>query len=328
MSLGSHGGCFYRLSNQITLSYPQRSTFSQSLSRLNPSQQIARLKDAGRRVREHLQRPTLERNMTTDPLFHDEETDDIMRPSIIPGAIQTAPMQAPVSNFASAPAIVPVQQEAQFDAGPSSSVTFQDTPIMLPGYNDEPLSGSEGETMPSISEFNVLQAPSPMYRRYASFTRSSASSGMQQPPRSPFDTAQHPAGLAAGPVLSDRPPLSGRPILSSTPSIPLSSRKFNRQKSGTAALLVHYTPLSFSVQVCLLRPFKSTGWLLHIFHELPAAHSEKALLKRANNAGAKPMSKREKQVLRMVFESWREHTVESHASRFRKRLALEQRGML
>ena len=43
-------------------------------------------------------------------------------------------------------------------------------------------------------------------------------------------------------------------------------------------------------------------------------------------AGVKPLSKREKQLLRMVFESWREHTVESHASRFRKKLALEQRG--
>ena len=30
----------------------------------------------------------------------------------------------------------------------------------------------------------------------------------------------------------------------------------------------------------------------------------------------------------MVFESWREHTVESHASRFRKKLALEQRGIV
>ena len=43
-------------------------------------------------------------------------------------------------------------------------------------------------------------------------------------------------------------------------------------------------------------------------------------------AGVKAMTKREKQLLRMVFESWREHTVESHASRFRKKLALEQRG--
>ena len=44
-------------------------------------------------------------------------------------------------------------------------------------------------------------------------------------------------------------------------------------------------------------------------------------------AGVKPLNKRDKQLLRMVFESWREHTVESHASRFRKKLALEQRGM-
>lgn len=221
-----------RLSNQITLSYPQRSTFSESLSRLNPSQQIARLKDAGRRVREHLQRPTLERSMTTDPLFHDEETDDIMRPSIIPGPIQTVPpMQAPPPDFESTPAVIPVQQEAAYEAGPS--VTFHDKPTMLPEYYDEPLSGSEGETMPSISEVNVLQAPSPMYRRYASFTRSSMGSGMQKPPKSPFDAAQHPAGLSAGPVLSDRP------ILSAAPSIPAASRKFNRQKSGDAAAIVH-----------------------------------------------------------------------------------------
>jgi hypothetical protein len=38
------------------------------------------------------------------------------------------------------------------------------------------------------------------------------------------------------------------------------------------------------------------------------------------------MTKRDKQMLRMVFEAWREYTVESHASRFRKSLSLEQRG--
>jgi len=43
--------------------------------------------------------------------------------------------------------------------------------------------------------------------------------------------------------------------------------------------------------------------------------------------GVKSLNKRDKQLLRMVFESWREHTVESHASRFRKSLSLEQRGM-
>ncbi len=38
------------------------------------------------------------------------------------------------------------------------------------------------------------------------------------------------------------------------------------------------------------------------------------------------MTKKDKQMLRMVFEAWREYTVESHASRFRKSLSLEQRG--
>ena len=44
--------------------------------------------------------------------------------------------------------------------------------------------------------------------------------------------------------------------------------------------------------------------------------------------GARPMTKRDKQLLRAVFESWREYTVEIHASRFRKKQALEQRGKL
>ena len=38
------------------------------------------------------------------------------------------------------------------------------------------------------------------------------------------------------------------------------------------------------------------------------------------------MTKKDKQMLRMVFEAWREYTVESHASRFRQSLSLEQRG--
>ena len=199
---------------------------------LNPTQQIAKLKDAGRRVREHLQRPTLERSMTSDPLFHDDETDDIMRPSIIPAPIQTAqPTQAPPP--ASAQPILPSQQEVAEAAGPSSYVTFHDAPTLMPGYHDEPLSGSDGETMPSISEVNVLQAPSPMYRRHASFTRSSTGSGLQQAPQSPFDTTQHPAGLAAGSILSDKP------ILSTAPSIAPSSRRFSRQKSGIAAVGMH-----------------------------------------------------------------------------------------
>ena len=199
---------------------------------LNPTQQIAKLKDAGRRVREHLQRPTLERSMTADPLFHDEETDDIMRPSIIPGPVQTAPpLQAP--PLATALPTAPSQQEDVQAAGLSSNVTFHDTPTVLPGYYDEPLSGSDGETMPSICEVNVLQAPSPMYRRHASFTRSSTGSGIQLAPRSPFDSAQQPAGLAAGPILSDKP------ILSGSPSVASSSRRFSRQKSGNAAAMVH-----------------------------------------------------------------------------------------
>ena len=218
--------CVYRLSNQITLSYPQRSTFSHSLSRLNPSQQIAKLKDAGRRVHEHLQRPTYERSMTADPLFHDEETDDIMRPSIIPGPpLQAAaPLQAPPPATA-----LPAPSSQQETAGTSSNVTFHDSPTVLSGYYDDPLSGSDGETMPSICEVNVLQAPSPLYRRHASFTRSSTGSGIQQPPRSPFDSTQQPAGLAAGPILSDRPILSGSASTASP------SRRFSRQKSGIAS---------------------------------------------------------------------------------------------
>lgn len=179
-------------------------------------------------MREHLQRPTLERSMTSDPLFHDEETDDIMRPSIIPGPVQTAhPMQAPPR--ASLLPTLPTQQEAAEAAGPSS----YDSPAVLQCYSDEALSGSEGEAMPSISEVNVLQAPSPMYRRHTSFTRSSTGSGIQLAPRSPFDTTQHPAGLAAGPVLSDKP------ILSSAPSVASSSRRFSRQKSGIVLVMAH-----------------------------------------------------------------------------------------
>ena len=46
------------------------------------------------------------------------------------------------------------------------------------------------------------------------------------------------------------------------------------------------------------------------------------------STGVKSLSKKDKQLQRMVFEAWREHTVESHASRFRKSLSLEQRGVL
>ncbi|KAL0018632.1 hypothetical protein WJX77_009530 [Trebouxia sp. C0004] len=247
----------YRLSNQITLTYPTRSSFSRSLSKLNPKESIAKLKDAGRRVREHLQRPTLERSLSVDPLFRDEESDDIMRSSIVPSHIQMVPP----------PAQVPI-----LEAEPTSSVTFQDTPIKLGGHNDEALSGSEGDTLPSISEVNMLQAPSPMYRRHASFTTTSTFTGPAQPTqpsplRSPFVDAQQAPGPSAQPVLSDRP------ILSPFAEPPAASRRFSRQKSGV-----------------------------------------------------KSMTKKDKQMLRMVFEAWREYTVESHASRFRKSLSLEQRG--
>lgn len=182
------------------------------MSKLNPKESIARLKDAGRKVREHLQRPTLERSLSIDPLFQDEESRDIMRPSIVPGSIQTA----------AAPAQAPVQE-----AEPSSSVTFQDCPIILGEHNDEALSGSEGETLPSISEVNMLQAPSPTYRRYASFTSTSTFTGAGQPlpPRSPFHNEQQAAVPPTGPVLSDRP------ILSALSDQPAPSRLFSRHRS-------------------------------------------------------------------------------------------------
>ncbi len=193
---------------------------------MNPKESIAKLKDAGRRVREHLQRPTLERSLSVDPLFRDEESDDIMRPSIIPGRIQMAPP----------PAQTPIQE-----AEPTSSVTFQDTPIMLGGHNDEALSGSEGDTLPSISEVNMLQAPSPMYRRYASFTTTSTFTGPGQPTqasplRSPFDNAQQAPGPSAEPVLSDRP------ILSPFAEPPAASRRFSRQKSGKEQASLWHIP--------------------------------------------------------------------------------------
>lgn len=185
-------------------------------------------------MREHLQRPTLERSLSVDPLFRDEESDDIMRPSIIPGSIQMVPpaAQAPI-------------QEAE----PASSVTFQDTPIMLGGHNDEALSGSEGDTLPSISEVNMLQAPSPMYRRYANFTTTSTFTGPGQPIqasplRSPFDDAQQAPGPSAEPVLSDRP------ILSPFADPPAASRRFSRQRSGNEQASLWQIPPSLLCQTC------------------------------------------------------------------------------
>lgn len=43
-------------------------------------------------------------------------------------------------------------------------------------------------------------------------------------------------------------------------------------------------------------------------------------------AAVKPISKKDKHTLRMVFEAWREYAVETQARRFRKDLPLEQRG--
>ena len=237
----SSGTC--RLSNQITLTYPTRSSFSRSLSKLNPKENIAKLKDAGRRVREHLQRPTLERSLSVDPLFRDEESDDIMRPSIITGSTQMAP---------------PLAQTAIQEAEPSSSVTFQDTPVMLGGHNDEALSGSEGDTLPSISEVNMLQAPSPMYRRYASFTATSTFAGPGQPTqasplRSPFDNAQQAVGPSAEPVLSDRP------ILSPFAEPPAAARRFSRQRSGKEQAFPRQIPPLSLCQNCVL-PLSCCTW--------------------------------------------------------------------
>ena len=172
-------------------------------------------------MREHLQRPTLDRQLSGDPLFRDAESDDIMRPSIIPGPIQEA-QQQPV-QFA---------QPADLEAEPASTVTFSDTPVMLGEGVNEPLSGSEEETLPSISEVNMFQAPSPTYRRHASFTGQSSFGSValhQQAPRSPFEMDSQGAGPSSGPVLSDRPILSA--------AEPAMSRRFSR-KSGKAALFL------------------------------------------------------------------------------------------
>ena len=40
----------------------------------------------------------------------------------------------------------------------------------------------------------------------------------------------------------------------------------------------------------------------------------------------KPVTKKDKQTLRMVFEAWREYSVDMQTRRFRKDLPIEQRG--
>lgn len=40
----------------------------------------------------------------------------------------------------------------------------------------------------------------------------------------------------------------------------------------------------------------------------------------------KPVTKKDKQTLKMVFEAWREYSVDMQTRRFRKDLPIEQRG--
>ena len=189
-----------------------RSSFSQSLSKLNPAESIARLKEAGRKVREHLQRPTLERNFDPDPLFHDSESE---APDLF---TQTA-------QLPSAPVLVasPRQSLNQDTAG-------QDTapPNILQhrlGGVDDPASGSDSDVpLPSISEGVLLHAPDPLYRRHVDFASTSNSvmapgaeeiQPLYRPPSSPFENASDTSSetssvqFTAPGVLSDRPILGG-----------------------------------------------------------------------------------------------------------------------
>ena len=189
------------MSNEIALSRPIRSTLSKSLSKLNPAESIAKLKDAGRKVRERLQRPTLERTYDPDPLFQDSESDaqDISTQTRTP--ILVAGPRASLS-------------QAQGAAAASSSR------LDLGNYSDEPLSGCDAESyLPPITEGVTLQAPDPLYRRHVSFdhgrTVSHAAQEIQpayQPPMSPFDGAYSatqsvgevgPGVLSSQPILGD-----------------------------------------------------------------------------------------------------------------------------
>lgn len=185
------------MSNEIALSRPIRSTLSKSLSKLNPAESIAKLKDAGRKVRERLQRPTLERTYDPDPLFQDSESDaqDISTQTRTP--VLVAGPRASLS-------------QAQGAAAASSSR------LDLGNYSDEPLSGSDAESyLPPITEGVTLQAPDPLYRRHVSFdhgrTVSHAAQEIQpayQPPMSPFDgaySATQSAGEVGPGVLSSQP---------------------------------------------------------------------------------------------------------------------------
>lgn len=170
--------CF-RLSNQVTLSRPVRSTLAKSLSKLNPAESIARLKEAGRKVREHLQRPTLERHYDPDPLFHDSESEAPDMSTQTRSPVLVASPRTSLSRDAGS-ANVPSRQSE--DLGNNS---------------DDPLTGSEAESqLPPICENVMLEAPDPLYRRHVSFSHSRVASQPTQesqsadhPPVSPFDGA-------------------------------------------------------------------------------------------------------------------------------------------
>lgn len=201
--------CCFRLSSQIVLSRPVRSTLAKSLSKLNPAESIAKLKEAGRKVREHLQRPTLERNYDPDPLFQDSESDaqDMSRHTRSPTLV--ASLGRSVSQ----------------DVGPINTHRQNGN---LGSYSDEPLSGSDAEPqLPRIHEGIMLQAPQPLYRRHASSDQNSSlqQSGQEpQPasrlPLSPFDSSYSATQTAAagdvGPGMLSSQPILGNAELTST----------------------------------------------------------------------------------------------------------------
>lgn len=199
--------CF-RLSNQVTLSRPVRSTLAKSLSKLNPAESIAKLKDAGRKVRERLQRPTLERSFDPDPLFLDSESE----------------AQDPSTQMRS-PVLVASPRTSLRRSAASSNVHAR--PIQDSGSNsDEPLTGSDAESqLPPISEGVMLQAPAPLYRRHVNDEHSGAfrqESPQQiqhtyQAPTSPFASSYSTSDISTAGDLSPGV-LSNQPILGQTES--------------------------------------------------------------------------------------------------------------
>ena len=201
--------CCFRLSSQIVLSRPVRSTLAKSLSKLNPAESIAKLKEAGRKVREHLQRPTLERNYDPDPLFQDSESDaqEMSRHTRSPNLVAS-----------------PTRSLSQ-DVDPNNTHRQND---ILGSYSDEPLSGSDAEPqLPRIHEGVMLQAPHPLYRQHASSDQNSTlqQSGQEpQPasrtPLSPFDSSYSATQTAAagdvGPGMLSSQPIFGNTEVTST----------------------------------------------------------------------------------------------------------------